>query len=492
MIKGPTGGKSDLPTYRIDVWIEQGQAKGAHFSFHDTFHIGRDRGCDVQILGDPSVSRQHIEVSFHDDSWWLRDVDSTNGTYVDDRKINVTPLTSPTKVRLGTGATLLSLIPLASPSEVADAGSNSLTRYVRHYFTASNLEHAGRHTKMIRRAFELVQIKEKRKYTKIIILGSVLLLFAIAYAFYLYIDTAKQRARAEAIFYAMKSLELDIAGIQQIVTESRNDQGIQVINKYRDHRKEMEKNYEQYLGALGFYSPQLTEPERLILRVARIFGECEINMPPGFAAEVQNYIRKWQSSGRLEKAIRTAQEKSYRVKISEAMLSQGLPPQFFYLALQESNFDIYSVGPKTYKGHAKGMWQFIPETAIKYGLRVGPLVDLGRPDPRDERHNFEKATNAAALYLKFIYSTDAQASGLLVMSSYNWGEEKVVKLLRSMPANPKDRNFWRLLTSYRDKIPQETYDYVFYIVSAAVIGENPRLFGFKFDNPLATTEQKTE
>src|SRR4029077_13850143 len=135
------------------------------------------------------------------------------------------------------------------------------------------------------------------------------------------------------------------------------------------------------------------------------FGECEINMPLGFVAEVQSYIRKWQSSGRLEKAIRIDQERGYRTKISEAMLEQGLPPHFFYLALQESNFDIYSVGPKTYKGHAKGMWQFIPETAIKYGLRVVPLVDSGRPDPRDERHNFEKATNAAARYLKFIYST---------------------------------------------------------------------------------------
>ena len=350
----------------------------------------------------------------------------------------------------------------------------------------------GQHTRMIRRAFELVHVKQKRKYAKIITLVSVLLLLAVGYAFYLYIDTAKQKARAEAIFYTMKSLELDIAGIQRIVTESRNDQGIQVINKYRDQRKEMEKNYEQFLGALGFYSPKLTEPERLILRVARIFGECEINMPLGFVDEVQSYIRKWQSSGRLEKAIRIDQERGYRTKISEALLAQGLPPQFFYLALQESNFDIYSVGPKTYKGHAKGMWQFIPETAIKYGLRVGPLVDLGRPDPRDERHNFEKATNAAARYLKFIYSTDAQASGLLVMSSYNWGEEKVVKLLRSMPANPKDRNFWRLLTEYRDRIPQETYDYVFYIVSAAVIGENPRLFGFKFDNPLAATEQRAE
>jgi len=62
--------------------------------------------------------------------------------------------------------------------------------------------------------------------------------------------------------------------------------------------------------------------------------------------------------------------------------------------------------------------------------------------------------------------------------------------VRSMPANPRERNFWRLFNRHRDKIPKETYDYVFYIVSAAVIGENPRLFGFDFDNPLADLENK--
>jgi len=490
MAKGNCESGSELPTYRIEVRVDRGQANNSHFSFSDTFQIGRDERCAVQIMDDASVSRSHIEVSFHDGSWWLRDLDTTNGTYIDGRKIDVVALTTPTKVQLGTGATLLSLIPEGSRSEV-DNGNSSLAQYVQHYFSASNLENAGEHTRMIRRAFERVQAKQKRKYAKMIALVSVLFLFAGGYAFYLHLETAKQRERAEAIFYAMKSLELDIAGIQRIVTESQNEQGIQVVNKYRGQRKDMEKNYEQFLGALGFYSSKLTESERLILRVARIFGECEINMPPGFVAEIQNYIRKWQSSDRLEKAIRTAQEKNYQSKISDEMLAQGLPPQFFYLALQESNFDIYTVGPKTYKGYAKGMWQFIPETAIKYGLRVGPLVDLSRSDPSDERHNFEKATSAAARYLKFIYSTDAQASGLLVMSSYNWGEEKIVKLLRSMPANPKDRNFWRLLGSHREKIPQETYDYVFYIVSAAVIGENPRLFGFKFDNPLASSGQKS-
>jgi membrane-bound lytic murein transglycosylase D len=491
MAKGNFKSGSELSTYQIEVQIERGQANDAHFSFCDAFHIGRDERCDVQIMDDPSVSRNHVEVRFHDDSWWLRDLDSTNGTFIDGRRIDVIPLTTPTKVQLGTGATLLSLIPQGSKSEGVDDADGSLTQYVEHYFSASSLENAGEHTRMIRRAFELVQFRQKRKYAMMIALVSVLFLLAGSYAFYLHVETAKQKERAEAIFYAMKSLELDIAGIQRIVTESQNEQGIQVVNKYRGQRKQMEKNYEQFLGTLGFYSSKLTGPERLILRIARIFGECEINMPPGFVTEVQNYIRKWQSSDRLEKAIRTARGKGYPSRISDEMLAQGLPPQFFYLALQESNFDVYTIGPKTYKGYAKGMWQFIPETAIKYGLRVGPLVDFSRPDPSDERHNFEKATSAAARYLKFMYSTDAQASGLLVMSAYNWGEEKIVKLLRSMPANPKDRNFWRLLTSYRDKIPQETYDYVFYIVSAAVIGENPRLFGFKFDNPLASPEQKT-
>ena len=134
------------------------------------------------------------------------------------------------------------------------------------------------------------------------------------------------------------------------------------------------------------------------------------------------------------------------------------------------------------------MWQFIPETAVKYGLHLGPLVDLRRPDPGDDRHHYDKETKAAAAYLKDLFSTDAQASGLLVMACYNWGEDQVLPLVRSMPANPRERNFWQLLEKHREQVPQETYDYVFYIISAAVIGENPRLFGFDFDNPLADLE----
>jgi soluble lytic murein transglycosylase-like protein len=231
-------------------------------------------------------------------------------------------------------------------------------------------------------------------------------------------------------------------------------------------------------------SPQ----QKLILRVARIFGECEIAMPPGFVDEVNNYIKKWQSSSRYKNDILRAQQNGYAKTIADELLAQDLPPQFFYLALQESNFDPYISGPPTRKGIAKGMWQFIPETAVKYGLHIGPLADLPRPDPGDDRHHYDLATKAAARYLKFLYSTDAEASGLLVMACYNWGEDYVLPMVKKMPPNPKDRNFWRLLALDRDKIPEETYNYVFYIFSAAVIGEDPRLFGFDFDNPLGHLE----
>jgi hypothetical protein len=96
----------------------------------------------------------------------------------------------------------------------------------------------------------------------------------------------------------------------------------------------------------------------------------------------------------------------------------------------------------------------------------------------------DKATAAAARYIRDIYESEAQASGLLVIASYNWGERKVRELLQKMPQNPHERNFWELLKLYKKEIPRETYNYVFYIVSAAVICEKPQLFGFGFENPL--------
>jgi hypothetical protein len=254
------------------------------------------------------------------------------------------------------------------------------------------------------------------------------------------------------------------------------------VRAFHERRRADEAKYEEFLSKLNVYGRELSEEEKLILRVTRMFGECELIAPQEYLAEVTRFIRRWQSTARFRRAVLLAQEKGYVERIATEFIAQDLPPQYFYLAMQESDFNPVATGPPTRWGYAKGMWQFIPDTGKRYGLAIGPREKSPGPDPADDRTNWEKATRAAARYIKEIYATDAQASGLLVMASYNWGEHRIIDRIRKMPANPRERNFWKLLAQHR--IPDETYNYVFSIVSAAVIGENPQLFGFPFDNPL--------
>lgn len=458
-------------------------------TFQRSFRIGRTEECEVCIKDD-YVSRVHAQVTFEAGRWSVRDLHSSNGIFVEGKRVESAAVHRSLTFRLGVEGPTVLLSPQETPAR--HTGSETMVhRIAERYFSANvDDETAGEHTMAVRQAFRQIQTKQKRRYGWII--GALVVVFAVAggYALYEHQQVRQQKALAENLFYAMKSLDVNIANMERVLMNSQSPQAAEEIRKYRDRRREMDENYDRFISTLHVYNSKLSEQDRLILRVARIFGECELDMPPGFVGEVHNYIQKWQSSARLKNAIRTADARGYTPVIAKELLNQGLPPQFFYLALQESDFDEYISGPMTRKGIAKGMWQFIPETAAKYGMQVGPLADLRRPDPGDDRHHWQTATRAAAKYLKDIYSTDAQASGLLVMASYNWGEDRVVPLIRKMPANPRERNFWQLLTKEGSKVPEETYGYVYYIFSAAVIGENPKLFGFDFENPLQRLESR--
>jgi soluble lytic murein transglycosylase-like protein len=206
-------------------------------------------------------------------------------------------------------------------------------------------------------------------------------------------------------------------------------------------------------------------------------------VPRGFVDEVRKYIKQWNAE-ELNAAVARANAQSLGPQVSAILLQHHLPREFFYLSLQESGFNPRAIGPTTRFGVPKGLWQIIPPTAQAYGLRLGPLKGERLFDPSDDRHNVAKATNAAARYLEDLYTTDAQASGLLVMASYNMGETRLLRLIRSLPESPAQRNFWALLEKHRREIPAETYSYVFRVFSAAVICANPKLFGYDFDPPL--------
>jgi hypothetical protein len=472
----------------VKVTIEYSLSDRTEFTFTDRFRIGRHPHCQLPV-NHQEVSRYHADVFTEDGRWWIQDLQSTNGVFIEDRKIDKLPLSGTIRIRLGnSGPRLLFELERAAQLEPAAAPSHTLRDYIQHYFSKTAEGKVGRHTMMVRRAYAEVRKKQRWMYISIISIVAVLLALTGGYAVYKHRQVRLQRKLAADIFYNMKSLELELAMVIKETEQRRTPGSKKQIEAVRAKQGQLEKSYNQFVDTLDVYGKALSEEERIILHIARRFGESEINMPGGFVKEVKTYIAKWKSTGRLERAIKRARSRGYIPKIVQTLSAHDLPPQFFYLALQESNLNLKACGPQTQFGIAKGMWQFIPTTALKYGLKTGPLVNEPIPDLRDDRHHFGKSTLAAAKYLRDIYTTDAQASGLLVMASYNWGERQVIELIQSMPQNPRDRNFWRLTSKYRRRIPKETYDYVFSIFSAAVIGENPRLFGFDFDNPLASEE----
>ena len=477
--------------------------------FEYGFYIGRGEACQV-LIDHHTVSRQHLYCDFHAGCWWVRDLNSRYGTYVNGQAIQQVSVNGPLRLRLGQQGPTVFLMARqaelragANTASVSDHATTDMTGTgqppeslklskpsdnfmapARPAARQSRTERLG--VAGVRRAMEVAARKQTLRYRSVFLLLLLLLSTATVVAVHHYYNTRQLGELALDMFYGMKTLELQVVNLQSALFDNFSDlnelYGSQIAEQ-QQRLEALQQQYAEFMAQLDNTKLLRTDPDRLILHVARLLGESDANAPTEFVTEVKRYIKKWRSTKRLSRAMVRLHENNYATVIAQALKQHQLPPQFLYLALQESNFRTDAIGPQTRYGHAKGMWQFIPQTAMRYGLTIGPQVDKPVVDAGDERHDFTKSTFAAARYLRDIYRTDAQASGLLVLASYNWGEGNILRLLEQMPANPRERNFWQLLQQHN--IPKQTYDYVFYIVAAAVIGENPRMFGFDFDNPLA-------
>ncbi len=482
--------KSPSVPSSVRVRLQDGSSWGEPRRFTATFRLGRSPDCEL-VLSAPAVSKIHAEVRLEEGRWWLVDLQSRNGTFLNGERIDRALLTSSCRVELGQGGARL-WIGIGEEGDTPEravektylqAAPESVTQLVNRLEGAKDSGEGGAQTRIYSEALKRITKRRAQRYHVVLAVIGVLLAGTVAVAVMQHNKIERLRDTASEIFYTMKRVELQVAQLEELVAASAKAKEMQDILAKRQEIKVLETKYDKFIKELGIYDPNMSEEDRAVFRVARLFGECEATMPKDFLAEVKKYIHKWKSTERLGGGIRRAFTNGYAGTISNTMFTSNLPPHFFYLALQESGFDVKAVGPKTRMGYAKGMWQFVPATAKDFGLKTGPLQHAAQYDPDDERFDVVKATKAAAKYIKRIYLTDAQASGLLVIASYNWGEGNVVRMIRQLPQNPQDRNFWQLLKKF--KIPQETYDYVFYIISAAVIGENPQLFGFNFPPPFS-------
>jgi hypothetical protein len=373
---------------------------------------------------------------------------------------------------------------------------------IRRYFDSDADQPAGQHTRLIRQAFATVQQKEKRKYTGIIVAVVVLLAGSLAYGVTQRIKNSRLQAQAAEAFSSLKSFEVQLVALRRLIEETGGLELEQQLASIDSTRRSLMAQYDGYVEEFGVYRKLRSEEERLIYRTARRFGESEFAISGDFVGRVRREIHDyWMGPGRARflEAVERAERNGYIPVIAQAMSSRGVPVEFFYLALQESDLRTDAVGPQTRWGRAKGMWQFIPSTAMRYGLDPGPRRDTAQRDPLDQRQGLGPSTDAASRYLRDLHGILTQASGLLVMAAYNWGEHRIAPRLENLatprevfqatfedvPTNPESRNYWRFLAEYENRMPDETKDYVLKIFSAAVIGQDPRHFGFDIDNPLA-------
>ena len=142
--------------------------------------------------------------------------------------------------------------------------------------------------------------------------------------------------------------------------------------------------------------------------------------------------------------------------IERILREEGVPDDLKYLAAAESTLT-EAVSP----AGAKGVWQFMAPTGRAYGLEINEEVD--------ERFHLEKATRAAAAYLKDYYADFGDWNK--VAAAYNMGGPNLKKWLTRQRAEEV----------YDLDINEETMQYLFRIVALKYIMQRPEEFGYRVD-----------
>ena len=145
----------------------------------------------------------------------------------------------------------------------------------------------------------------------------------------------------------------------------------------------------------------------------------------------------------------------YFPRMAAVLKENDVPEDLLYLACVESY-----LSPRAYSGaKAAGVWQFLASTAKQYGLEVSDEVD--------ERYNLEKATAAAARYLRSAFRQYGDWGS--AMASYNGGRGRISSELEKQHVG----------NAYDLYLTEETSRYPFRIMAMKAVMENPELFGFR-------------
>jgi hypothetical protein len=248
---------------------------------------------------------------------------------------------------------------------------------------------------------------------------------------------------------------------QKIVSEKESDEKLEALT---ERVKKLEDSISKLRSEIAFLEKHLRDiqarpplssyklPKEVTLCGERIPLEDRMiweNLDREFIVAMDNHalILLW-----MKRAHR------YFPHIERRLREMGLPEDLKYVAITESGLRPHAVS----SSGAAGIWQFIPSTGEKYGMR--------RNRSLDERLDFFKATEGALAYLKGLY--EEFGSWTLAMAAYNAGENRIRKEIDLQ----KTRNYFYL------DLPMETERYVYKIAVAKIILTDPGRFGFHLED----------
>lgn len=409
--------------------------------------LGRDSGCDW-VLDDARVSREHARIAPGEGEYVLEDLGSRNGT-----RVNGAPIAGTVALRDG---------------DLVDLGNAVTLRY------ELGGARRGRSLALGAAAFG-------------VLLAAGALFFALR----------RDPVMDQAVGTARAALEASERGDG---ARARDLLGDAVARLYREGRLEdvprlhvREEGLRRIGRALGrdvdlvaLYRAAVERSRaRQVASAAPAHGPCRLDeiaaddfsvcvreraeqvlvglwqdpakVPDSFYRSVQEQLLVLlRSDRRWVEASLARGEKLEKMLVAE-LVAAKVPPLLRYLAMIESGYN-----PRAQSGAgARGLWQFIPSTAQRYGLVVTGSVD--------ERLDPTKATRAAARYLNDLAFEFGDEALLLAVASYNKGENGIRGALRKLDDPRTERSYWVLAA--RGLLPDETRDYVPRLIAAAVLGE---------------------
>lgn len=234
---------------------------------------------------------------------------------------------------------------------------------------------------------------------------------------------------------------------------------------------------------------QMSESERLIFvaeqeqRISSMMGERPVKLDENAVHTIKRYVDSYVSkmsipAGEAAGSTTAIYERAppYVPLIARSFAARKVPVIIgIYLPVVESGYRRCSESAFG----AKGLYQFLPSTAQNYGVS------------REEMCDAEKMAPAAAHYIadRMAELGEDSQSVTLVLISYNRGAEWVRDSLRQLRGTENyARNFWTLLANSEaldESFRKETAGYVPRFFAAAIIGENPEVFGLHVP-PLST------